>query len=519
MQKLILIFSYLNNTNEIINLLFVNFVKIRLIMSQEVSNVEPTEVWKNFVLLNQVPRPSKKEERVIEFLISFAKKNNLEYKQDEIGNLVITKEATSEMTTCQTVVLQSHVDMVHEKNNEVEFDFLNSGIKMYVDGDWVKAKGTTLGADNGLGVAAIMAVLESKEISHPKIEALFTIDEETGMTGALNLSDSILSGKILLNLDTEEDDEICIGCAGGIDITMNRSYILNDLSNDEVCVQILLNGLTGGHSGAEIHKGLGNSNKILFEILNEIINHFKISICSINGGGLRNAIPRESSTVISFSKDNINLFEQIIKKSLQKYKTKFKDTDSNLNLEFQILNDKIKQLNNKESVELIDAINNCPNGVFEMSKSIDGLVETSNNLANIKLIEGELKIMCLTRSSSEDSKAKLSKVISNIFEDISCDCTFSGGYPGWEPNINSKTLKEVKNSYIKLFSSEPKVNVIHAGLECGIIGSHYPDMDMISFGPTILGAHSPDEKASISSTQKFWRFFTEILANIPQKVG
>ena len=518
MQKLILIFSYLNNTNEIINLLFVNFVKIRLIMSQEVSNVEPIEIWKNFVLLNQVPRPSKKEERVIKFLISFAKKNNLEYKQDEIGNLVITKEATLDMTTCQTVVLQSHVDMVHEKNNEVEFDFLNSGIKMYVDGDWVKAKGTTLGADNGLGVAAIMAVLESKEISHPKIEALFTIDEETGMTGALNLSDSILSGKILLNLDTEEDDEICIGCAGGVDITMNRSYILNDLSNDEVCVQILLNGLTGGHSGAEIHKGLGNSNKILFEILNEIINHFKISICSINGGGLRNAIPRESSTVISFSKDNINSFEQIIKKSLQKYKTKFKDTDSNLNLEFQILNDKIKQLNNKESVELIDAINNCPNGVFEMSKSIDGLVETSNNLANIKLIEGELKIMCLTRSSSEDSKAKLSKVISNIFEDISCDCTFSGGYPGWEPNINSKTLKEVKNSYIKLFSSEPKVNVIHAGLECGIIGSHYPDMDMISFGPTILGAHSPDEKASISSTQKFWRFFTEILANIPQKV-
>ena len=487
-------------------------------MSQEVSNIEPVEVWKNFVLLNQVPRPSKKEERVIKFLISFAKKNNLEYKQDDIGNLVITKEATLDMNTSQTVVLQSHVDMVHEKNNQVEFDFLNSGIKMYADGDWVKAKGTTLGADNGLGVAAIMAVLESIEISHPKIEALFTIDEETGMTGALNLSDSILSGKILLNLDTEEDDEICIGCAGGIDITINRSYILSDLSNDEVCVEILLNGLTGGHSGAEIHKGLGNSNKILFEILNEIIKDFKISICSINGGGLRNAIPRESSTVISFSKDNINLFEQIIKKNLQKYKTKFKGTDSNLNLEFQILNDKIKQLNYKESVELIDAINNCPNGVFEMSKSIDGLVETSNNLANIKLIEGKLKIMCLTRSSSEDSKAKLSKLISNIFQDISCDCTFSGGYPGWEPNISSKTLKEVKNSYIKLFSSEPKVNVIHAGLECGIIGSHYPEMDMISFGPTILGAHSPDEKASISSTQKFWSFFTEVLANIPQKI-
>ena len=488
-------------------------------MSLEVANAKPIEVWKNFVLLNEVPRPSKKEERVIEFLKSFARKNNLLFQQDEIGNLVIIKEATQNMKDCETVVLQSHVDMVHEKNNEVEFDFLNSGIKMYVEGDWVKADGTTLGADNGLGVAAIMAVLESKEISHPKVEALFTVDEETGMTGALNLSNTILSGKILLNLDTEEDDEICIGCAGGIDITMKRSYNLINSTNDEVCVELLLNGLTGGHSGAEIHKGLGNSNKIIFEIINEINNHFKISICSVDGGGLRNAIPRESTAIISFSKDNFELFEQIIKKSLEIYKKRFQLTDSDLNLEFKLLGNGLKQLSREDSNELIKAINMCPNGVFEMSKSIEGLVETSNNLANIKLVNGELKIMCLTRSSSEESKNKLSKIISNIFENISCSCTFSGGYPGWEPNINSKTLREVKNSYIKLFSSEPKVNVIHAGLECGIIGSHYPEMDMISFGPTILGAHSPDEKASISSTQKFWTFFTEVLANIPRKLA
>ncbi len=488
-------------------------------MSLEVANAKPVEVWKNFVLLNEVPRPSKKEERVIEFLKSFARKNNLLFQQDEIGNLVIIKEATQNMKDCETVVLQSHVDMVHEKNNEVEFDFLNSGIKMYVEGDWVKADGTTLGADNGLGVAAIMAVLESKEISHPKVEALFTVDEETGMTGALNLSNTILSGKILLNLDTEEDDEICIGCAGGIDITMKRSYNLINSTNDEVCVELLLNGLTGGHSGAEIHKGLGNSNKIIFEIINEINNHFKISICSVDGGGLRNAIPRESTAIISFSKDNFELFEEIIKKSLDMYKKRFQLTDSDLNLEFKLLGNGLKQLSREDSNELIKAINMCPNGVFEMSKSIEGLVETSNNLANIKLVKGELKIMCLTRSSSEESKNKLSKIISNIFENISCSCTFSGGYPGWEPNINSKTLREVKNSYIKLFSSEPKVNVIHAGLECGIIGSHYPEMDMISFGPTILGAHSPDEKASISSTQKFWTFFTEVLANIPRKLA
>ena len=488
-------------------------------MSLEVANAKPVEVWKNFVLLNEVPRPSKKEERVIEFLKSFARKNNLLFQQDEIGNLVIIKEATQNMKDCETVVLQSHVDMVHEKNNEVEFDFLNSGIKMYVEGDWVKADGTTLGADNGLGVAAIMAVLESKEISHPKGEALFTVDEVTGMTGALNLSNTILSGKILLNLDTEEDDEICIGCAGGIDITMKRSYNLINSTNDEVCVELLLNGLTGGHSGAEIHKGLGNSNKIIFEIINEINNHFKISICSVDGGGLRNAIPRESTAIISFSKDNFELFEEIIKKSLDMYKKRFQLTDSDLNLEFKLLGNGLKQLSREDSNELIKAINMCPNGVFEMSKSIEGLVETSNNLANIKLVNGELKIMCLTRSSSEESKNKLSKIISNIFENISCSCTFSGGYPGWEPNINSKTLREVKNSYIKLFSSEPKVNVIHAGLECGIIGSHYPEMDMISFGPTILGAHSPDEKASISSTQKFWTFFTEVLANIPRKLA
>ena len=488
-------------------------------MSLEVANVKPVEIWKNFALLNEVPRPSKKEERVIEFLKSFARKNNLLFQQDEIGNLVIIKEATQNMKDCETVVLQSHVDMVHEKNNEVEFDFLNSGIKMYVEGDWVKADGTTLGADNGLGVAAIMAVLESKEISHPKVEALFTVDEETGMTGALNLSNTILSGKILLNLDTEEDDEICIGCAGGIDITMKRSYNLINSTNDEVCVELLLNGLTGGHSGAEIHKGLGNSNKIIFEIINEINNHFKISICSVDGGGLRNAIPRESTAIISFSKDNFELFEEIIKKSLDMYKKRFQLTDSDLNLEFKLLGNGLKQLSREDSNELIKAINMCPNGVFEMSKSIEGLVETSNNLANIKLVNGELKIMCLTRSSSEESKNKLSKIISNIFENISCSCTFSGGYPGWEPNINSKTLREVKNSYIKLFSSEPKVNVIHAGLECGIIGSHYPEMDMISFGPTILGAHSPDEKASISSTQKFWTFFTEVLANIPRKLA
>ena len=486
-------------------------------MSVEVSNVEPKEIWKNFVLLNEVPRPSKKEEKVIDFLKLFASKNNLEFRQDKIGNLVIIKESTEGMSNRETVVLQSHVDMVHEKNNDVDFDFLNSGIKMYIDGDWIKADGTTLGADNGLGVAAIMAVLESKDISHPKIEALFTIDEETGMTGALNLSNSILTGNILLNLDTEEDDEICIGCAGGVDITMHREYKLVDPSEDEIFVRVLLNGLTGGHSGAEIHKGLGNSNKILFEIIASINTIFQIKIVDINGGGLRNAIPRESSLTLCFSKEHLDEFNDYIKKNLIQYSSKFVKTDPNFNLESENLDIKVPSLSYLDTVDLITSVNQCPNGVFEMSKSIENLVETSNNLANIKLNDGNLKIQCLTRSSSEDSKEKLSKIISKIFENINCQCIFSGGYPGWEPNINSLTLKEAKRSYLNLFSSDPKVNVIHAGLECGIIGSHYPKMDMISFGPTILGAHSPDEKASISSTKKFWNFFKEVLANIPER--
>ena len=496
-------------------------------MSKDILNVEPKEVWKNFYELNQVPRPSKNEDRVISFLISFAKKNGLDFNTDKIGNLVIYKDSTHDMYNRETVVLQSHVDMVHEKNNDTEFDFLNSPINMYVDGDWIKAQGTTLGADNGLGVATIMALLESKNISHPKIEALFTIDEETGMTGAINLSETILTGNILLNLDTEEDDEICIGCAGGIDISVKRNYDLIEPPKDTVPIRIVLDGLTGGHSGAEIHKGLGNSNKILFEILNELDELFKINIAVIEGGGLRNAIPRESNIVILINNRHISSAEKLLENQKIKYSNKFSKTDPNLNLKWifdlkilsKLKNFTSKCLNNHDTSELIKAIQICPNGVYSMSKKIDGLVETSNNLANIKLIDGNLNIMCLTRSSLDDSKFELSKQISLIFEKISCNISFSGGYTGWEPNENSPILEKAKQAYEKLFSSEPKINVIHAGLECGIIGSHYPKMDMISFGPTILGAHSPDEKASISSTQKFWKFFKEVINNTPEKTN
>ena len=485
-------------------------------MNSQVSKLEPTSIWKNFVSLNSVPRPSKKEEKIINFLIKFAENNNLRYSLDEIGNLVIFKDATSDMVDRKTIVLQSHVDMVHEKNQDVQFNFDESGIQMYVDNGWVKAKGTTLGADNGLGVAAIMGILESSEISHPKIEALFTIDEETGMTGALNLSDSILNGKILLNLDTEEDDEICIGCAGGIDITVSNKFELETPRSEQSFLKITIDGLTGGHSGAEIHKGLGNANKILFSVLAEISTFCSLNICEISGGGLRNAIPRECNVVISIDNNKIDEVQKFLSQINLQNQIDLKLTDPNFSLTSIIVDFYDNQLTSLDSSALINAINDCPNGVYKMSNSIDGLVETSNNLANIQFKNSELLLTCLTRSSVESSKMELSEKISNIFTKIGYKCSLSGGYPGWEPNVNSETLKNAISSYKRLFTNKPKVNVIHAGLECGIIGSHYPNMEMISFGPTILGAHSPDERASVNSTQKFWIFFKEILKNIPK---
>ena len=485
-------------------------------MNSQVSKLEPTSIWRNFVSLNSVPRPSKREEKIINFLIKFAENNNLRYSRDNIGNLVIFKDATSDMGDRKTIVLQSHVDMVHEKNQDVQFNFDESGIQMYVESGWVKAKGTTLGADNGLGVAAIMGILESSKISHPKIEALFTIDEETGMTGALNLSDSILNGKILLNLDTEEDDEICIGCAGGIDITVSKKFQLETPRADQSFLKITIDGLTGGHSGAEIHKGLGNANKILFSVLAEIYTLCSLNICEISGGGLRNAIPRECNVVISINNDKIDEVQKLLSQINLQNQKDLKPTDPNFSLTSIIVDFYDDQLNSLDSSALINAINDCPNGVYKMSNSVDGLVETSNNLANIQFKNSELLLTCLTRSSVEISKMELSAKISNIFTKIGCKCSLSGGYPGWEPNINSETLKNAISSYTRLFTNKPKVNVIHAGLECGIIGSHYPNMEMISFGPTILGAHSPDERASVKSTQKFWIFFKEILKNIPK---
>ena len=486
-------------------------------MSQEIRNLEPKALWNKFADLNAVPRPSKKEERVIEFMKDFGNSLGLETFEDEIRNVIIKKPATSGMENRKAVVLQGHLDMVHQKNSDTVFDFDTQGIDMYVDGDWVRARGTTLGADNGLGVAMIMAILESKTIQHPAIEALFTIDEETGMTGALNLKGGILKGEILLNMDTEEDDEIDIGCAGGMDVTATRSYNEEETPEGSVGYTITLKGLNGGHSGMDIHKGLGNANKIMNRLLFDAFENFGLQVAEINGGSLRNAIPRESvaKVIVAQMYDEAYVFD--MQEIINDIKTEFKTTEPNLTIEIvkSELPSKVMDLGVQEGI--IRSIYAAHNGVYRMSADMEDLVETSNNVARIIIKDGEITIGCLTRSSVETSKFDLANALRSAFELSGCEVTLAGSYPGWTPNVKSEILDVLVAIYEKQNNEKPKVVACHAGLECGILGTNYPDMDMISFGPTIHGAHSPDERASIKSAQKFWKFVVEILESIPVK--
>ncbi|WP_034920552.1 aminoacyl-histidine dipeptidase [Gillisia sp. CAL575] len=486
-------------------------------MNEEIRAQEPKVLWNKFADLNEVPRPSKKEERVIEFMKNFGNNLNLETLVDNVGNVIIKKPATSGMEDRKAVVLQSHLDMVHQKNNDTKFDFDTQGIEMYVDGDWVRAKGTTLGADNGLGVATIMAILESDTIEHPALEALFTIDEETGMTGAKGLEPGLLEGDILLNLDTEEDDEIGIGCAGGVDVTAIRKYTQKDAPEDMSAFKITLNGLQGGHSGMDIIKGLGNANKLMNRLLYNASENFGIRIAEIQGGGLRNAIPRESEAVVLIDDFQIKAFESELMEDFEAIKIEFAKLEPKMKLELVKVETPTKVMDSDTQETILKAIYALHNGVFRMSPEIEGLVETSNNLAKVEIRDGNINLKCLTRSSVESSKDDLTNSLRASLELAGCEVNLSGDYPGWAPNRDSDILTVLDNLYSNLFNEKADVAACHAGLECGIIGSHYPEMDMISFGPTIRGAHSPDERASISSSQKYWKFVLEILKNIPKK--
>lgn len=486
-------------------------------MNTDIRNQEPRTVWNNFANLNAVPRPSKKEERVIEFMVNFGKKLQLETVVDKVGNVIIKKPATAGMENRKTVVMQSHLDMVHQKNTDTNFDFDTQGIEMYVDGDWITAKGTTLGADNGLGVAAIMSVLEATTIEHPAIEALFTIDEETGMTGAMGLEAGYLDGEILLNLDTEEDDEIGMGCAGGIDITAKRAYIQEKTLESTIGFTIRVQGLNGGHSGMDIHKGLGNANKLMNRILFDGMENFNLKIHEIQGGSLRNAIPRESEAIIVIDSISKEPFLYEMNLLINDITAEYKHLEPNLSITLTETKTPNTVMEYGAQEGFIKSIYAALNGVYRMSPTIEGLVETSNNIAKIIVKDGDIQVNCLTRSSSESNKVDLGNSLCSAFELAGFDVSFSGSYPGWLPNIDSEILKILDATYETLHGEKAKIAACHAGLECGILGQNYPNMDMVSFGPTILGAHSPDERASISSTQKFWKFLLEVLKKIPNK--
>ncbi|WP_109852004.1 aminoacyl-histidine dipeptidase [Aquimarina sp. AU58] len=486
-------------------------------MNSEIRSLEPKVIWNKFADLNAVPRPSKKEERVIAFMKNFGESLGLTTEIDKVGNVLIRKPATPGMEDRKVVVMQSHLDMVHQKNADTDFDFDTQGIEMYIDEDWVRAKGTTLGADNGLGVATIMAVLESTDIAHPAIEALLTIDEETGMTGAMGLEGGWLQGDILLNLDTEEDDEIGVGCAGGIDVTAKRNYKEEPVAEGKVGYTIAITGLSGGHSGMDIHKGLGNANKIMNRLLFDGFENFGLQISEVKGGSLRNAIPRESFAIVVVDAVQAKAFEFEIGELSKTIQNELSIADPDLTIEINTtdLPAQVMELGVQEGV--IKALYAAHNGVYTMSASIPDLVETSNNIAKITIGQGDITIECLTRSSVESSKLDLANKLRATFELIGCEVITSGDYPGWAPNMNSPILKVMDELYQNLNGEKAHVAACHAGLECGILGQNYPDMDMISFGPTILGAHSPDERTSISSVQKYWKFVKEILKETPKK--
>lgn len=484
-------------------------------MSGLVREQEPKSLWNHFADLNAVPRPSKKEERVRAFIIDFAVSHDFNYLEDAVGNVIIMKPATAGMEDRKSVILQSHLDMVHQKNNDTVFDFNTQGIDMYVDGDIITARGTTLGADNGIGVAAILAVLSSQDIQHPALEALFTIDEETGMTGAKELDKNILTSTILLNLDTEEDDEIDIGCAGGVDVTASKQYIMHDLKEGYTHKKITVKGLLGGHSGMDIIKGLGNANKMLNRLLDAMQKKGEVHLQSLQGGSLRNAIPREATCTLSFKTSTVKKVQTAFARCKEALQDEYKHLEPGLHIDIEEA-PQGAAISASDTRHLIYTILGIHNGVYRMSPDIEGLVETSNNLARVILKEGTLEVACLTRSSVESSKEDLASTIIAVMKLGGLQTKKSGDYPGWQPNRDSAVLEIAKTSYNHLFDHEPRVVACHAGLECGLLSERYPNVDMVSFGPNIRRAHSPDEYVEIQSVQKFWKWLLDVLEHIPK---
>ena len=486
-------------------------------MSNDILNLEPKALWKHFHSLTRIPRPSKKEEQIREFIYQFGKNLGLETVMDEVGNVIIRKPATPGMENRKGIILQGHLDMVPQKNSDKVHDFEKDPIETIVDGEWVRANGTTLGADNGMGVAAAMAVLESKDIPHGPVEALFTADEETGMTGANGLKPGVLKGEILLNMDSEDEGELYIGCAGGTNANIEFTYSVQPVPAGYAGYRLNVTGLKGGHSGVDIHLGRGNANKIMNRILHHGAKKHGLLVGSIDGGSLRNAIPRESFAHIALPADKGADFAKCLEKMAVTIKNELSAVEPDLKIEAVAADLPAGVMPADAAKRFMDAIYACPNGVMRMSNEMAGLVETSNNLAIVKAENGSVKIMNLMRSSVDSAKDDLQQMIECVFDLAGAKSVFDGSYPGWKPNPASPILKTMQDIYQNRFGKVPDIKAIHAGLECGILGGAYPHWDMISFGPTIRYPHSPDEKVNIATVQKFWDFLVETLKHAPVK--
>jgi len=483
----------------------------------KIEDLEPKEVWKYFSEILKIPRPSKKEEKIIQYLLDFADEHNLPVKKDDVGNVLISKPATPGHENRQTVVLQSHMDMVCEKNSDVRHDFEKDPIDAYVDGEWVKAKGTTLGADDGIGIAVQLAILASDKIEHGPLECLFTVDEESGMTGAFGLQKGFFEGKILINLDSEDEGELFIGCAGGVDTMATFNFKRKKVPSGYFAMEVLVANLKGGHSGDDINKGLGNANKILNRFLWNAARKYGMRLSYIDGGNLRNAIAREAKAVIlvpNTVKEEVRAeFNMFFYEIQREYKT----TEPNLKMKMGTVEKPDFVLDRKTQANLLNAIYACPHGVIEMSREIPGLVETSTNLASVKMKEDDtIVIETSQRSSVESAKRDVANMVESVFLLAKAKVQRGEGYPGWTPNTDSAILKIAKESYEELFGKEPVVRAIHAGLECGLFLEKYPGLDMISFGPTLRGVHSPDERINIKTVEIFWIHLLDVLRRIPE---
>lgn len=486
-------------------------------MSKEIINLYPENLWKHFYSLTQIPRPSKNETEVIAFVKKFGEDLGLETIVDGTGNVIIRKPASPGMEDRQGIVLQGHLDMVPQANSDSRHDFKKDPIEAYIDGEWVTADGTTLGADNGIGVAAAMAVLEAENLQHGPVEGLFTIDEETGMTGAFGLKPGILKGDILINMDSEDEGELYVGCAGGANANISFTFNPEAPSINLKAVKLSVKGLKGGHSGLDIPLERGNSNKILFRFLYEVWDKFKIKIGPINGGSLRNAIPRESFVTLVVQESDIDGLKKSLAGFNSVVRNELSSADPGVDMKLEMTDLPNEVMDNDNALKLIKAVYACPNGVMRMSTDMKGLVETSTNLAIVKTDGNRVKIQCLIRSSVDSAKEDLKNMFRSVFELAGGDITFDGEYQGWKPNMDSRILKSSQEVYNNLYGKIPEIKAIHAGLECGILGGAYPDWDMISFGPTIRFPHSPDEKVHIETVGKFWDFLVAILANAPAK--